>query len=187
MIGDDLSDDAFMNEYYNPVPIASENGMDEPFDRTQSYQSFLEIEPLGVLETEQYYQNIDYHKYEEAEQINSSPAINIPRNEILEIIKLPAHTSPYVDNIEKIGEKINSPRKRPNFPSETRRILNDWLSEHKDNPYPSSIELEKLRKITDLTSKQIRIYFTNNRSRFLMRNPKNGKLPRTLEIEKEIP
>jgi hypothetical protein len=46
---------------------------------------------------------------------------------------------------------------------ENIRILQTWITEHADYPYPTSEDVKKLSKHTGLKGKQIRVWFTNFR------------------------
>lgn len=76
-------------------------------------------------------------------------------------------------------------KQRKNFSEDSSKILKNWLLDHRENPYPSPDQINALCKQTGLTSKQIRTYFVNNRSRLLFRSPKGGKVKKSRKTIKE--
>lgn len=78
------------------------------------------------------------------------------------------------------GANINSPyinvflnlRKRCNFPPETITILKEWLTNNKNDPYPTPQDKFELARRTNLTLKQIENWFVNARRRYFRK--KNG-------------
>ena len=55
--------------------------------------------------------------------------------------------------------------KRTIFTEMQKRVLNNWLSSHKENPYPTLTEKQELMTETGLSRDQINVWFTNNRIR----------------------
>ena len=55
--------------------------------------------------------------------------------------------------------------KRSNLPKETVKILNDWLVQHLNNPYPTPAEKNELLRQTGLTKIQLSNWFINVRRR----------------------
>lgn len=147
------------------------------------------IEIPEIIYTDQYYKGIDFMKFEDVEQIDSSPSINNfgginGNSQIFEIMRLPTCQITTVS----VG-KVQSPsgKKRPNFSPGVKKILNEWLMNNIKNPYPTKSEITVLEQKTGLTNKQIRVYLTNNRSRLLLRSPrKSEKAQRTLEISEDL-
>ena len=82
-----------------------------------------------------------------------------------------------------LNVKQNKKKKNPSIGKENRAILLEWLCDHEKQPYPSPQELVELISITNLTTKQIRTFLVNYRMRFLKRNPKNGQINQSMNIE----
>jgi len=61
--------------------------------------------------------------------------------------------------------------------SEGFHLLRQWLDEHKDDPYPSSEEKEKLVKESQLTRLQVDAWFTNARQRYTKPKVRRGTNP----------
>ncbi|CAI2371329.1 unnamed protein product [Moneuplotes crassus] len=57
--------------------------------------------------------------------------------------------------------------RRPNFSSEIVRLLNQWIQDNPEYPYPNPKEIEILCSQTGLTEKQLKVWFTNTRKRKL--------------------
>ena len=47
---------------------------------------------------------------------------------------------------------------------ENIKVLEEWLEENKEYPYPKQEDLEKLQVKTGLRKRQIRVWFTNYRN-----------------------
>ena len=60
-----------------------------------------------------------------------------------------------------------SKRTRENLAHESKKILKEWLFDHRYNPYPTEIEKTKLASETNLTVVQINNWFINERRRSL--------------------
>lgn len=60
--------------------------------------------------------------------------------------------------------------KRANLPKETVKILNNWLENHLNNPYPTPAEKNELLKQTGLTKIQLSNWFINVRRRKVFRD-----------------
>jgi hypothetical protein len=54
---------------------------------------------------------------------------------------------------------------RKNYTPKQANILTEWARANSDHPYPSTIVIERLAEETNLTSRQIRTFFTNFRMR----------------------
>lgn len=67
-------------------------------------------------------------------------------------------------HIRFIGKTQKS---RPNFSKKTTSVLMNWLSDHIHHPWPTKQEKKELCRLSGLTPKQLRIWFTNNRKRKL--------------------
>src|SRR4051812_37713965 len=61
------------------------------------------------------------------------------------------------------------PRLRPRFPRASLRLLEQWLSTHRQSPYPTPSDLDHLTVTTRLKRSQISNWFANVRKR--------GKIP----------
>ena len=64
-------------------------------------------------------------------------------------------------------KKMASKRTRENLSFESKKILKEWLFDHRYNPYPTEIEKTKLASETNLTVVQINNWFINERRRSL--------------------
>ena len=90
-----------------------------------------------------------------------TPQIPIPQ-QILPTLKfnlealLPQHLA---RNKNKKGSS------RKTFSFNVRKILNEWFQEHISHPYLTRMESEKLQRLTGLTSRQLAVWFTNQRIR----------------------
>ncbi|CAI2364593.1 unnamed protein product [Moneuplotes crassus] len=76
----------------------------------------------------------------------------------------------YMNQNVKICKTTKKPRKytkKENFSSECLRVLNHWIDQNIDFPYPTQEQLEQLSMQTGLMEKQIRIWCTNTRKRRL--------------------
>ncbi|GMM42709.1 Cup9 protein [Hanseniaspora uvarum] len=58
-------------------------------------------------------------------------------------------------------------KSRCNLPKHVTNILNEWLSDHLDNPYPTASEKKELIEKTNLSSVQLSNWFINVRRRKL--------------------
>mmetsp|Transcript_27735 Transcript_27735/g.38580 ORF Transcript_27735/g.38580 Transcript_27735/m.38580 type:complete len:273 (-) Transcript_27735:509-1327(-) len=65
----------------------------------------------------------------------------------------------------KARKNRNMLGKRCNFSREQVLILNRWLGEHSDNPYPTQAEKIQLSEQTNLSVKQVANWFINTRAR----------------------
>ncbi|ODV74157.1 homeobox domain-containing protein CYBJADRAFT_118113, partial [Cyberlindnera jadinii NRRL Y-1542] len=57
--------------------------------------------------------------------------------------------------------------KRTNLPRETIEILNDWIVNNLDNPYPNHTQKRMLLEKTGLSNVQLSNWFINKRRRRL--------------------
>lgn len=64
----------------------------------------------------------------------------------------------------------SSSRKRTNLPKETIEILNDWIMQNMDNPYPNHIQKKILLAKTGLSNIQLSNWFINKRRRRIFSN-----------------
>lgn len=99
---------------------------------------------------------------------------NINNNTIKERQKLPPIKSllPYTQHKSleiPCCDKPNLKKKksRSNLPKHVTNILNEWLSNHLDNPYPTAVEKKELIAKTNLSSVQLSNWFINVRRRKL--------------------
>ena len=139
--------------------IRKELDLDEKtFDFTPLSPNFMEYLMKDVIH------QTEKEKEEEKEIYDSSPVFQIQIKQL----------------------KTSSSKRK--FPKEAREIIFDWLCKHIDKPYPSTSEYKKLEAKTGLSEKQIRIFLTNHRSRFLGLHPKGGKdyIKKTSSIEKHF-
>lgn len=80
----------------------------------------------------------------------------------------PIKVSSFIKN--KKGKSANQRAGvRKNFPPEAKAAMNSWLINHWVYPYPTSREKKMFSNMYGLTSKQITVYFINNRTRLLNR------------------
>ncbi|AET37993.1 homeobox domain-containing protein Ecym_2247 [Eremothecium cymbalariae DBVPG len=70
----------------------------------------------------------------------------------------------------KSVEHTKKQHRRSNLPKETVDILNEWLRDHYDNPYPSPQEKKELLKQTGLNPVQLSNWFINVRRRKIFQN-----------------
>ncbi|XP_056404109.1 homeobox protein PKNOX1-like [Hyla sarda] len=80
-----------------------------------------------------------------------------------------AHHSDAKEHEPCVIKKKRVPKREclPKFTERSSRILNDWLYEHRDYPYPSKAEKGILSIQTRLNEHQISVWFTNARRRVL--------------------
>lgn len=64
--------------------------------------------------------------------------------------------------------------KKKNISTRNREILNKWLEDHKENPYPTLEDKQKLVEETGLSIRQVKDWFINARRRYLPK-PSPGK------------
>lgn len=116
-------------------------------------------------------------------KVVSSPSVNQPQVQILALY----HSKKCYQDSEQHSHDIiiETSKSRKNFPERCSTILKNWLTEHKENPYPTENDINHLGMATGLTRKQIRIFLVNNRSRFLNRSPKNGQSSQKLGKRKQ--
>lgn len=118
--------------------------------------------------------------------VNSSPStMSHPNVEIITLYHNNKKTSNNHLYVLKGDKKMDIFRHRKNFSEIASNILKNWLLENKENPYPTTSQLNYLVQITGLTNKQIRTYFVNNRSRLLSRSPKGGKVIKSKKLLRE--
>lgn len=76
------------------------------------------------------------------------------------------------DSSDKMRKKIHQSESKPKIkpkmklPRKTTDLLQNWLLNHLDHPYPSKEEKEKLCNETGLNKKQLLNWFTNTRKVF---------------------
>ncbi|KAG4435816.1 hypothetical protein IFR05_008708 [Cadophora sp. M221] len=63
-------------------------------------------------------------------------------------------------------------RPRPRFPRASLRLLEEWLSAHRQSPYPTSSDLDHLMAVTRLKRTQISNWFANIRKRGKVPSPR---------------
>ncbi|KAJ1896424.1 hypothetical protein LPJ66_003994 [Kickxella alabastrina] len=113
------------------------------------------------------------------EQTQHSPAIDSQFDEIM--INFEA------DNKENICyssvRRSNSPQKNitpKGYSNRINKLLYDWLEKHKEEPYPTTCEKQRLMSLTGLTKMQIKNWFCNIRRRKLENTiRRTKKSPRT--------
>mmetsp|Transcript_39058 Transcript_39058/g.44684 ORF Transcript_39058/g.44684 Transcript_39058/m.44684 type:complete len:150 (+) Transcript_39058:16-465(+) len=71
------------------------------------------------------------------------------------------------ENLISLRQSNKKRKVRTKISKAVAKLLYEWISSHEDYPYPSSNDLELLKQSTQLTEKQIRIWFTNYRNRKL--------------------
>jgi hypothetical protein len=78
-------------------------------------------------------------------------------------------------------------RRRPNFSTQVKERLLDWLKKHRNHPYPDSIEVAQLAAANKLTVKQVRTFFVNNRIRMIRTGlrKENGGTKRSVMVGKK--
>ena len=81
-------------------------------------------------------------------------------------------SKPFVQNETTILVKK---QRRNRLPSSALSILWNYLEEHRDNPYPTSLEKELLAQQTHLSVTQIRNWFTNTRKRKLIQSQESDE------------
>ncbi|KAL6930621.1 uncharacterized protein HGUI_01480 [Hanseniaspora guilliermondii] len=64
-------------------------------------------------------------------------------------------------------QNLKKKKSRCNLPKHVTNILNEWLSNHLDNPYPTALEKKELIAKTNLSSVQLSNWFINVRRRKL--------------------
>lgn len=68
-------------------------------------------------------------------------------------------------NLNLFKKQNDTKKKRKNFTKEQKKVLIDFIEQHKDNPYIDSSGIVKISRQTGLSNKQIRIFLTNYRVR----------------------
>lgn len=132
------------------------------------------------------HENLEFNPEDTQPFPNSSPASMFSHDvEVLAIYHTSHKEKHHHNLVLKDSRKPEIFKQRKNFGEETSKILKKWLSDHKEYPYPSLDQLNNLCQLTGLSSKQIRTYFVNNRSRFLLRSPKGGKVIKSQKFLKE--
>ncbi|KAF2433454.1 hypothetical protein EJ08DRAFT_555005, partial [Tothia fuscella] len=56
-------------------------------------------------------------------------------------------------------------KRRGNLPKEATKAFKEWFQEHKDSPYPSEDEKQRLCDMTKLNMSQVNNWFINARRR----------------------
>ena len=75
------------------------------------------------------------------------------------------HQQQHLHDVSKGKKSHRMTGKRSNLPKETVKILNDWLVQHLNNPYPTPAEKNELLRQTGLTKIQLSNWFINVRRR----------------------
>jgi hypothetical protein len=124
--------------------------------------------------------------------ISSSPAIRTPRVDGIQIEPITVQER-LPDKIErhqtmKKHRSKTGERRRPNFSVQVKERLIDWLKRHRNHPYPDSVEVAQLAADNDLTVKQVRTFFVNNRIRMIRTGlaKENMSLSSRLTSEKTV-
>jgi hypothetical protein len=94
---------------------------------------------------------------------SSSPAVFPIRSELSVQIDHCKPASPVL----KTGVQEKKEKRRPNFSQSVKERLLDWLKAHQAHPYPDSVEITRLATANNLSVKQVRTFFVNNRMRVL--------------------
>lgn len=86
------------------------------------------------------------------------------------IKQAPLESAPSFSGVSKIG-KVNT------------KVLKEWLVAHKNYPYPSTEEKDKLMKLSNSSQKQLENWFVNARKRILKLRKEEKKPPVLLRKE----
>lgn len=166
---------------FKDPPNLNQNFMEESVER-EYWISQLSPTLSGVQPRSPFNFNSDFIQQP---IVNSSPYLTPSNNvEVLAVY----HTSKKENTnnlVLKSARQNEISRARKNFSEENAKVLKKWLLDHKDYPYPTLDQVNNLCQLTGLTSKQIRTFFVNNRSRLLFRSPKGGKVIKSRKILKE--
>lgn len=71
------------------------------------------------------------------------------------------------------------------FSGKVIELLYGWFTSHVDNPYPTEQEKKELRKVCGLTRKQLDVWFTNARRRYLDTGNVPRGIKRKIQYDKE--
>lgn len=162
-----IDQDSILNDHFNHVPLDEI----EPLNEISGTQPQINDEKnkLQVV-------NPRIIKYDQSQQIeeeiNSSPQI-LQRNSAdnsnnaINFNQYKFIYSPLFTRIlqQKSDNKIFPQRERKNFTKDQKKVMLDFIQEHKDNPYIDNANILKISKETGLSNKQIRIFLTNYRVR----------------------
>lgn len=103
----------------------------------------------------------------------------------------PTHVDGFVVRSVDRPRTSKAKRKKNSLPCHALKILEEWLNNNLDDPYPSKAEKEYLSQSSDLTFKQVSNWFINARVRKLQfQNQKkkfSSKIQRKLSLKESIP
>lgn len=105
---------------------------------------------------------------------NSSHSIAGSSKAILRLASTSAETS---------NHSTGAPRPRPRFPRAALRILEAWVSTHRQSPYPTPGDLDHLTANTGLKRSQVSNWFANVRKRGKVPKPEPSRSPLLDSVE----
>lgn len=73
--------------------------------------------------------------------------------------------------------------RRRSFPLQAVQVMDDWLAEHAENPYPTSSERDLIAMAAGITAKQVGNWFANARRRRLQMTPMESYLSSSADEE----
>lgn len=167
------------SESWGPLEVngsSINSNMENDIQLDENDSGLFEIEPSLLLNNQMHFLNpicsLDDLPQDECEDNDFPPSEKVP----FRIIEF------YYVHSSSLNEIQLS---RKSFTYVQRNILKKWLNNHEENPYPTPEEYSALMSETQLTKKQIMVWLTNNRARYLGRSPKNGttNLPANLKSD----
>eukprot|EP01017_Pseudomicrothorax_dubius_P031650 TRINITY_DN4062_c0_g1_i2.p1 TRINITY_DN4062_c0_g1~~TRINITY_DN4062_c0_g1_i2.p1 ORF type:complete len:174 (+),score=12.72 TRINITY_DN4062_c0_g1_i2:120-641(+) len=157
-----------MSKMLNIVDITPEDKLkviDSPLEYIESQSSHIFLQEFLAVFNEY------KEKYPESEteiqiikRVLTSCVLFLPRQEIQDGFKPLVHSSISKEQRKKENfSPENSSRRR--ISAKASRILNTWLEEHMEDPYPTMEDKLVLAQKAELTVKQVKTWFTNQRAR----------------------
>ena len=191
-----LDDDLFHNLLGEPkdssIKIRSQNSINQidSLDQIESLNMHLDPQSLMNNENNNMHQIVqpknikNYIDQHIEDEINSSPQIfHKSGSKKSELTQTSPYHFQYSSLASKIFHKQQPKRERKNFTQDQKKVLLDFIEQHKDNPYIDNYNVTEISGKTGLSNKQIRIFLTNYRTRNSLSQKKRNR--RFLNAQKE--